>query len=251
MSFPENPLVIIIMAGGEGTRMNSNIPKVLHTFNNIPMIVRIVNETIVLNPQKIIIITGKYTNDIKNCLLNYLSNNIFNRLLFVNQPQPLGTGDAIKCSLNYFNNNDNVLILNGDMPLIKSATLFNFIVGNSIAKLLVAELDNPFNYGRILIDSNNKFIGIKEEKECNNDEKKIKLINVGIYYFRGSILKTFIPLIKNLNSKHEYYLTDIVSIIKNNSNIDISTFIIDNNNKYQIMGVNTKLELENLEKLYK
>jgi bifunctional N-acetylglucosamine-1-phosphate-uridyltransferase/glucosamine-1-phosphate-acetyltransferase GlmU-like protein len=117
---------------------------------------------------------------------------------------------------------------------------------------MVAKLDNPFGYGRILYDDKNNFIGIKEEKDCNIIEKNIKITNVGIYFFHSSILKKYIPLIDNDNNQKEYYLTDIIKVIKNNivDNINIYTHCIEDNLTYQIMGVNTQEELLNLQCLF-
>jgi len=266
-------LTVTIMAAGEGKRMNSNIPKVLHLFKGKPMLVRIILEVFKLNASKIIVITGKYHNLIKETLDKYFQNNIIN---YVQQNNPCGTGDAIKCTLDYYSNNENVLILNGDMPLITSNLLKKFIeeYNYNSNKIMVAKLDNPFGYGRIIYDNENNFIGIKEEKDCSIEEKNIKITNVGIYYFHSTVLQRYIPLINNNNNQKEYYLTDIIKVIKE-SNIDIIdniftselrstensslsslrfdkfivyTYCINDNLIYQIMGVNTQEELANLEK---
>jgi bifunctional N-acetylglucosamine-1-phosphate-uridyltransferase/glucosamine-1-phosphate-acetyltransferase GlmU-like protein len=119
-----------------------------------------------------------------------------------------------------------------------------------IAKLLVAKLDNPYGYGRILYNNHGEFIGIKEEKDCTIDEKHINIINVGIYFFSSNILKKYIPLIDNNNIQKEYYLTDIVKLINKLSDINIETYQIEDNLKYQIMGINTQEELKKLEETY-
>lgn len=255
-------LVVTIMAAGEGKRMNSDIPKILHKFNSIPMLIRIIIETYKLLPNKIIVITGKYDQLIKQTVNEYFSNDnrdMLNDIFFVRQDVPNGTGGAIKSTLQYYNDNDNVLILNGDMPLISYNLLNKFInknvddtidVDNSdICKLLVAKLDNPFGYGRILYKSD-EFVGIKEEKECSEVEKKIDIINVGIYYFNGKLLKKYIPLINNNNSQNEYYLTDIIKIMREFSDVTMETYLVEEELKYQIMGVNTQEELKKLEKEY-
>jgi bifunctional N-acetylglucosamine-1-phosphate-uridyltransferase/glucosamine-1-phosphate-acetyltransferase GlmU-like protein len=178
----------------------------------------------------------------------FVSSSMF---LFVNQNKPQGTGDAIKQSLDYYDDDSDILILNGDMPLIKSTLLNTFVNSNiSELKIMVSKIDNPHGYGRILFDNDN-LIGIKEEKDCSLEEKQIDIINVGIYYFSSIILKKYIPMIDNNNAQQEYYLTDIIKLIKNNSNINIKTYLIDDNYKYQILGVNTQQELEYLENLFK
>lgn len=249
-----NNLVVTIMAAGEGKRMNSNIPKVLHLFKNIPMLIRIILEVIKINPKKIIIITGKYDELIKKTIFEYININDIDNLFFVEQKNPNGTGDAIKCTLDHYPDNeiiDKVLILNGDMPLISSELLLKFInnLENNESKLLVAELENPYGYGRIIYN-NDIFYEIKEEKDCLIEEKNINIVNVGIYIFPSNILKKYIPMINNNNSQKEYYLTDIIKLIKNNSNININTYKIENNLKYQILGVNTQEELKLLENKY-
>jgi hypothetical protein len=240
------------MAAGEGKRMNSNIPKVLHLFKGIPMLVRIVLEVIKLKTSKIIIITGKYHELIKECINSYfISNKIvfdLNNILFIQQKMPQGTADAIKTTLNYYNLDEHILILNGDMPLISYEVLSEFIQNNN-NKILITKLDEPYGYGRILYNNENKFIGIKEEKDCSHDEKQIKYVNGGIYYFESIILKQMIPLINNNNIQKEYYLTDIIKIIKETSNIEVETFEILDDFKYQILGVNTQDELFKLENM--
>jgi bifunctional N-acetylglucosamine-1-phosphate-uridyltransferase/glucosamine-1-phosphate-acetyltransferase GlmU-like protein len=241
------------MAAGEGKRMNSNIPKVLHNFNGIPMLIRIILEAIKLNPNSIIIITGKYDILIKDTLKTYFENNninLFDKLTFINQTVPCGTADAIKYTLESYSEDEEVLILNGDMPLISSNLLEKFISERS-PRLLVAQLENPYGYGRILYDSDNKFIGIKEEKDCSEEERLIDITNVGIYYFNSMLLKKYIAMIDCNNVQKEYYLTDIVKVIREDSNISIETYIIEESMKYQIHGVNTKKELEDLEERYK
>lgn len=246
-------LNVTIMAAGEGKRMNSNIPKVLHNFNGIPMLIRIILEANKLNPNNIIIITGKYDNLIKDTLKSYFENNnmnLFDKLTFINQTIPCGTADAIKYTLESYSEDEEVLILNGDMPLISADLLEKFISERS-PRLLVAQLENPYGYGRILYDNDNKFICIREEKDCNEEERLIDITNVGIYYFNSMLLKKYIPMIDCNNVQKEYYLTDIVKVIREDSNITIETYIIEESMKYQIHGVNTKKELEDLEEKYK
>ena len=243
-------LVITIMAAGEGKRMNSDIPKVLHLFREVPMLVRIITESVKLNPKSIIVITGKYHSLIKETLAMYLYEYVLNKITYIQQHNPQGTADAIKYTLSEYSLEDNVLILNGDMPLITFETLNEFVWTNS--NLLVAEIDNPFGYGRIICDgqnNSNNISKIVEQKDCNEDEKKINIVNVGIYHFSAVILQKYIPLIDNNNMQKEYYLTDIIGIIKNNSTCSITYKKIDRELNYQILGVNTKDELLELEKM--
>jgi bifunctional N-acetylglucosamine-1-phosphate-uridyltransferase/glucosamine-1-phosphate-acetyltransferase GlmU-like protein len=122
---------------------------------------------------------------------------------------------------------------------------------NSIlCKLLVANLQNPTGYGRIIYDVNNEFIEIREEKECSIEETKLNIINAGVYLLDSQTLKKYIPFIKNNNNQGEYYLTDIVKLIRRFSDINIETYLIEENINYQITGVNTQEELNLLEQYY-
>lgn len=244
-------MIVIIMAGGLGKRMESDLPKVLHqvicsTDTNIsyPMIVHVIKTSINLGVKKIFIIVGKYKNIIKNTIEEYfgLTNDLIE---YVEQEPALGTGHAIKCALPSISNyiNDKALILSGDVPLISTSTLSG--LDGDINKLLITELTNPFGCGRILFNDNGNMIGIREEKDCDEDEKKIKFVNCGIYQIKVKDLINLIPLINNKNKSNEYYLTDIIGLMISNS-IEIETFILNNELQYEIKNVNTKKDLEEL-----
>jgi UDP-N-acetylglucosamine diphosphorylase/glucosamine-1-phosphate N-acetyltransferase len=238
-------LTITILAAGEGKRMRSSIPKVLHLFQGKPMLVSIIETSKRLDAKKIIIITGKHDVLIKETISKYME---IDNLVFIQQGTPLGTGDAIKCCLPSYNKEDKVLILNGDMPLINKEILKKFIDASPYEmNLLVARFSNPTGYGRIIYNEKKEFIEIVEEKDCLPEQKKIDIINSGLYYINADLLIKYIPMIENRNSQKEYYLTDIVKIIKHTEQININTFLIcQDENKY-ISGVNTLDELEMLE----
>jgi UDP-N-acetylglucosamine diphosphorylase/glucosamine-1-phosphate N-acetyltransferase len=240
-------LTITILAAGEGKRMRSNIPKVLHLFQGKPMLVSIIETSKKLDAKKIIIKTGKYDVLIKETISKYMDIDIGN-LIFIQQASPLGTGDAIKSCLPSYNKEDKVLILNGDMPLINKEILKKFIDASPYEmNILVARFSNPTGYGRILYNEKKEFIEIVEEKDCSPEQKKIDFINSGLYYINADLLLKYIPMIENRNSQKEYYLTDIVKIIKDSEEININTFLIcQDENKY-ISGVNTLDELKMLE----
>jgi UDP-N-acetylglucosamine diphosphorylase/glucosamine-1-phosphate N-acetyltransferase len=241
-------IVITIMAAGEGKRMNSSLPKVLHKFNNIPMLIRIIKESLIIS-NKIIIITGKYDELIKKTINEYILDILeLEKLQYVQQKNPCGTGDAIKSTLHLYNKNELVVILNGDMPLINSELLNKFIHDNINNSIMVCSLENPTGYGRIIYDNNNnKFIKIQEEKDCSKDQKNINIVNCGVYKFESELLLKYIPEIKNNNNQNEYYLTDILEILINNK-YNIDTYLLEKSENKYIMGVNNQEELKNLEK---
>ena len=239
-----NDLFILIMAGGLGKRMNSDIPKVLHLINNEPMIVKIIKTANRLNPKKIIIVVGKFKEIIKNKISEYID---LTNIEFIDQDEPLGTGHAIMCCSKYLSNylNSKTLILSGDVPLITENTLNKIINNSKNVTIATSKVDNPYGYGRIVLN-NNIFEKIVEEKDCNDLEKDIKIINSGIYIFNTEILIKNINFINNINKQNEYYLTDIFSIIKN-KNINIDLYNIECYN--EILGVNTSEQLNYLNKI--
>ena len=240
-------LIVVIMAGGLGKRMNSDLPKVLHCIKNKPMLVHVLEQSLLLKPIKILIVVGKYKQMIAETLSKYID---INGIIFVHQEEPLGTGHAIQCcveQLANFQENSTTLILSGDVPLLQHNTLTNFLKNNSNANLITTLLDNPTGYGRI-IEDNNMFTKIVEEKDCFPQEKLVKKVNCGIYAFNTELLCKYIVKLDNCNSQNEYYLTDIIKLIKlNEKNMIVDTFDIAKEIQYQIMGVNTQEQLSELE----
>ena len=242
-------LSIIIMAGGLGKRMNSEIPKVLHKVNGKPMLVRVLDTSLQINPEKILIVVGKYKDIIKNTIEKYIS---LKNIEFINQLNANGTGDAIKCCKKSLLNNisNKVLILSGDVPLVSKETMYNSLKNLNKCKIVVTKISDPKGLGRVIV-KNDKCIKIVEDKDCNTIEKKINLINTGIYAFDKYILCKNIDYINNNNAQQEYYLTDIIEIIKNNEKIDIDMYEISKDKQYELTGVNTQQQLIELNNLIK
>ncbi len=242
----EQDFVVIIMAGGEGKRMNSSLPKVLHPFLGEPMLVRIIKMAENLSPRKILVVTGKHHDLIKRVVEQKVTSHLID---YVQQKEPLGTGDAIKSCLPYLDSSSSVLILNGDMPAVQEELIAEFVNGCDEAGIMTMELENPTGYGRIVKDKKKNFRGIIEEKDCTEEEKMIREVNTGVYYFSAMILKCYIPKITNQNRQNEYYLTDIVKVILEHEDLDIHLFKVSKKNQYQLMGVNTPEELKNVESI--
>ena len=237
--------IFIILAGGLGKRMNSDLPKVLHLLDNKPLLVHVLETAINIKPDKILIVVGKYGEIIKKTLNDYVSIDNFN---FIDQINPLGTGHAIQCCAEFlsFYKNSIVTILSGDVPLISSKTILNLIKEkeNNDGIILVNYMNNPSGYGRIKQDSNKKFVKIIEHKDCLEDELKIKLVNTGIYVFNCESLLENLYKLDNNNSQKEYYLTDIFKFM----NIDKISLLLNKNN-IETTGINTIDQLNDL-KIY-
>lgn len=247
----EKGLVVVIMAGGLGKRMDSDLPKVLHKIGKLPMIVHLLMKLRVLEKMhkidKILIVVGKYRELIQKTIELYLATDV---ITFIDQPNPLGTGHAIQCCIEELKQykNHNALILSGDVPLLSADLMYNMVKNVSISRLMTAIFDEPRGYGRII--ETKTFKKIVEEKDCNSEERKIKKVNCGIYTFDCQILCKYLPKLKNNNAQKEYYLTDILEIIKNKEKVKIELYNIEAEKHYETIGVNTKDQLETLEKIF-
>lgn len=239
---------IVILAGGLGKRMKSDIPKVLHEVGGIPMLVRVITQAKKLNPKSILIVVGKYKIIIKETLSKYFDVNEF---VFINQEPALGTGHALQCCVEYLKNeneNSEVLILSGDAPLITSETMKNMYEndGKIDVRIMTTILEEPCGNGRIIKDNNNEFERIVEEKDCNDIERKIQEVNCGIYVFRNKLLCENLRYLDNNNAQKEYYLTDMVKILKDNVNANIDIYVLPKDIQWQLTNVNTKEQKEKL-----
>ncbi len=234
---------VIILAGGMGKRMKSNLPKVLVNFKNKPMIIHIIEQANNLNPEKIIIVIGTHS---KNLIFNTIKNTlpqIFNKINFVEQQVSRGTGDAIKYTLPKLIDNIPTLILNGDAPNIRANTLSScFDLESNFSQILAFTPENNFGYGRI-IQKNNILKYIREEKDCNNEEKLVTLCNTGIYCIPSNLLIKYINKLDNNNKSNEYYLTDIFSLILRDISNTINIVTLNEENNNEVYGINTREQL--------
>ena len=239
---------IIIMAGGLGKRMNSDLPKVLHKIKNKPMIVHILETSLKLNIYKIGIVVGKHCDIIKDTISQYFNKDIIDsKIYYIIQNEPMGTGHAIMCCKKFLKKMPNyilnVCILSGDVPFISAETINKLINSTQYSNVLISLNKEPYGYGRIIL-KDNKIIRIVEEKDCTIDEKKITLINTGIYAFNIQLLIMYIDKLSNKNNANEYYLTEIFELFTRDQ------IFIDYNievNLNQVTGVNTQEQLVILE----
>jgi bifunctional UDP-N-acetylglucosamine pyrophosphorylase/glucosamine-1-phosphate N-acetyltransferase len=233
----------IILAAGEGTRMNSNRAKSLQTVGGTSMLEKICRTAGKIS-KDITLIVGFDKESIINEANTFADLNITTSL----QPKPIGTGDAVKCGLDKVSSGSKVLVLYGDVPLIKKATLDNLIAESSEgASILTTTLEDPFGYGRVKKTENGFAIAIIEEKDADSDEKKIKEVFTGILCVDKELLETSLQEVTNNNAANEFYLTDIVSIMSSKG-VNINTCISSNE---EVQGANNKKELEKLESIYR
>ena len=237
-------LNIIILAAGNGKRMHSNLPKVMHKVGGKTMLEHVLTTAQKLKPKTINVVVNLKIEHIKESFENYNIN-------WHTQIEQKGTADAVKIVLPSLNKKDEVLILYADTPLIESKLLGKFIkyMPKSQVKVLTVELENPFGYGRIIREQAEDEIISKiiEEIEADPKQKNIKECNTGIIFSNVSTLIELISEVKNDNTKQEFYLTDIVSIA-NKKNMTVAPLLSKEFNS--LLGVNDKSQLEKTEQIF-
>jgi bifunctional UDP-N-acetylglucosamine pyrophosphorylase / glucosamine-1-phosphate N-acetyltransferase len=246
MNFDEKQLASIILAAGMGKRMqNPEIPKVLCELNGKPLIEYVLETVCKLNSKKNVVIVGHK----KEKLYNYLKK--FNETIQTcEQNQQLGTGHAVAQAESQFEDyKGDILILSGDVPLISLDTLNNFAgqhyKANADVSVLSTNAPLPTGYGRIIRDSEGYFKKIVEEKDATPNEKTVTEINSGVYLIKSRLLFTSLKFVSNSNEQGEYYLTDIIEILRVNGAI-VRAFAIAGFDELQ--GVNSPADLERAEK---
>ena len=229
----------IILAAGKGTRMKSELLKVAHHVAGKPIVSYVADTVQHIGIDNIYMVIGHQADSIKAL---FDTQNV----QFVLQDKQLGTGHAVmQVSPTYsLKEESTVLILAGDCPLIKPDTLTNLLnmhtESNAAATILTTKMEEPASYGRILRGNMGTVLGIKEAKDCTEDELKIKEINTGVYAFNSSFLFENLKNLNTNNTQGEYYLTDIIHILKAHGE-PISAYCIDDSD--QAIGINTRLDL--------
>ena len=232
----------IVLAAGEGSRMKSNRAKTLQKIGGKTMLEMICQTAAKVSSKIMLIIGFDKESVIKE------SENFDLNIIACEQPEPKGTGDAVKCGVGEAEDADKALILYGDVPLISQDTLQKLIHSSKEGiSILTTVLDNPYGYGRVKKDEDGSVIAIVEEKDATTEEKEIKEIFTGVLCSSINILKDGLNELDNHNAAGEFYLTDIVSIM-NNRGIKVDTHMTSNN---EVKGANSHEELAELEAIYR
>lgn len=237
----------IILAAGKGTRMKSDMPKVLHTIFEktlLGYVIDAVNNTGIADENFVIV--GHQAERVEE----YINKNYDNAKCVLQSPQ-LGTGHAVSMALPYLKDFDGeVIILCGDTPLITSETIKEFVEVHRNLKsditVMSAIFENPTNYGRIIRNSNNTLNSIVEEKDATLEQKAVKEINAGIYCLNWAKIKPAFSQLKTNNAQGEYYLTDIIKW-GNEQNLSVNAYTLKDNE--EIYGINSKANLAEATKL--
>ncbi len=232
----------IILAAGQGTRMRSSKPKVLHKVADRALLLHVYDTSAQLENNSIVIIYGHGGELVKE-QLNTLNAD------WVEQKEQLGTGHAVQQAEGFINDSDKVLILYGDVPLLKKSTIERLLenVSQKSIGLLTVELDDPKGYGRIVRDNDGNVLKIVEEKDTTEDERLITEGNTGIIATPGNLLKEWLSRLENSNAQNEFYLTDIIEMAVNDG-VRVKTNLAESMD--EVLGVNDRSQLAHLERVY-
>ncbi|PJG84334.1 bifunctional UDP-N-acetylglucosamine diphosphorylase/glucosamine-1-phosphate N-acetyltransferase GlmU [Conservatibacter flavescens] len=234
-------LSVVILAAGKGTRMYSDLPKVLHQVAGKPMVKHVIDTAKNLNAENIHLIYG-HGGDVMQA---HLKDEPVN---WIYQAEQLGTGHAMQQASPFFNDDENIVMLYGDTPLITQETLEQLIAAkpdNGIA-LLTVVLDNPTGYGRI-IRENGSVVAIVEQKDANPEQLQINEVNTGVMVSDGASFKKWLARLDNNNAQGEYYMTDVVGFANQDG---CQVVAVQASDRMEVEGANNRLQLAGLERYY-
>ncbi|MCK7598035.1 bifunctional UDP-N-acetylglucosamine diphosphorylase/glucosamine-1-phosphate N-acetyltransferase GlmU [Microbulbifer sp. CAU 1566] len=230
---------IVILAAGKGTRMRSDLPKVLHPIGGVPMLGRVIDSARALGDVAITVVIGHGAELIRERFAD-------SGVTFVEQTEQLGTGHAVAQAIPSFRQDATVLVLYGDVPLVKTATLQALLEASAGGPALLSVLmDDPSGYGRIVRDAAGQVQAIVEQKDADAATLKITEINTGILAAPGNLLAQWLPELSNDNAQGEYYLTDVIARSVG-ENIAVTGVIADDPN--EVAGVNSRAQQAELER---
>ena len=244
-------LDVLILAAGLGTRMRSNLAKVLHRLDNRPLINHVCRTATALAPNKIYVVIGHQGADVREAVLEEID---AEHAEFVWQKEQLGTGDAVNAAREFLETEDStLLVLSGDVPMIRAETLAALLQQHqnhrgrgAAATILTVKLDDPTGYGRIVRDDEGLFDKIVEQKDATDDEKNIREINAGIYCFDTQKLFAALSNVKNNNATGEYYLTDVPRLLRDAGE---AVSIYQHHDNFEVEGVNNRVQLADMERI--
>jgi len=244
------PLDILILAAGLGTRMRSNTAKVLHLLDRRPLISHVCHTAAALAPRKVYVVVGHQAKEVEKAVLSEMQPE---QTVIVEQKQQLGTGDAVNSARQFLENDEALLlVLSGDVPMIRAETLGGLIQRHrdhrgrgAACTILTVKLKDPTGYGRIVRDSGGIFEKIVEQRDTNEAEAEINEINSGIYCFNAKKLYAALSRVQNHNDQGEYYLTDVPALLKSDGE-DVALY--NHADPHEVEGVNNRLQLADLER---
>ncbi len=235
------PLQVVILAAGQGKRMRSDLPKVLHPLAGRALIAHVIETARRLDPARLCVVIGHGGDRVRDSVAQP-------DVLWAVQERQLGTGHAVMQAMAHLEEGGTVLVLYGDVPLIAPATLRALVdAGGGGVALLTQELENPTGYGRIVRDGGGRVVGIVEEKDATEAQRAIREVNTGIMAMPRAGLAKWLAQLRNENAQGEYYLTDVVgAAVADGVRVDVR----HPSAAHESLGVNSKAELAALERHY-
>ncbi|MBY5937410.1 bifunctional UDP-N-acetylglucosamine diphosphorylase/glucosamine-1-phosphate N-acetyltransferase GlmU [Marinobacter nauticus] len=237
-----SPLHVVILAAGQGSRMKSSLPKVLHPVAGKAMLHHVVDTAKQLGAEKIHTVIGHGADQVRASLEDDSVN-------WVLQTEQLGTGHAVAQALPALPDDARVLVLYGDVPLTRKDTLETMVadLDERNLALLTVDMDNPHGYGRIVRNEQGLVQAIVEQKDATAEQQQIQEVNTGILAVSARHLKQWLPVLSNSNAQGEYYLTDIIAMAVDHG---LSVTVSQPLNPFEVQGVNNRLQLAELERWY-
>ena len=241
-------MAVIILAAGKGTRMKSDKAKVLHEINGIPMVNYVVASASTVAGEDVVVVIGHQAEQVRATVVRE-----YPGVKFALQEEQLGTGHAAQCALPAIPDTvENVVILCGDIPLIRGGTIRHLLDQHLAFKrdltVLAVKMEDPTGYGRILIGGENRVTGIIEEADATAEQKKIKTVNAGIYCATRAFLSHSLKKVRSNNAQGEFYLTDILEIgYQGGENVGVLVWEAHE----EVLGINTLKELQVAENIAK
>ena len=218
-------VLTIILAAGLQINPITKLPSVLDSINEKPLLFYHIKQALSIRSSHVLIVVGKYRNIIEPIIEQYFIGT--RQIHYVDQSEDFhmnaikvrGTGDAVKCCMpflvcNQISFETKIFILHGNAPLLNSKTINRLLCTSNT--ILVANIDNPSGYGRIILKPDNTIVKIVEDKECTDEERQIKWVNYGAYNIHLGVLDKFLFMLTNKNKRKEYYFTDIIELASKN-----------------------------------
>lgn len=237
-----SPLHVVILAAGQGSRMKSALPKVLHPIAGRPMLHHVIETAKQLGAEKIHTVIGHGADKVREATAEASVN-------WVTQSEQLGTGHAVAQALPDLPDDARVLVLYGDVPLTRHETLDGLVgtLDENTLGLLTVTMDNPQGYGRIVRNADGDVQSIVEQKDASPEQQQIREVNTGILAVSAKHLKSWLPTLSNSNAQGEYYLTDIIAMAVEQG---LRVLVSQPENPYEVQGVNNRLQLAELERWF-
>ena len=237
MQKKEKRLEVVVLAAGQGTRMRSKRPKVLHEIGGTALVERVIKTAFKLKPDNVHVVVGHESNAVQESLSEY-------DVRYAAQAEQLGTAHAVMQAMPSIDKDATVLILLGDVPLVSLGTLENCLLqAKEGISLVTSNVEDPSGLGRIIRGSDGRISRIVEEKDASSEECRIREINSGIFCVGPTILEEFLQNISTNNAQNEYYLTDIVAFALEK---DIEVTTVSPKRVSEIQGVNDRVQLADL-----